>query len=52
MLHGGTVEVFGPLSSSFIQGLSEDGFVEGRNIVIEYHWAQGQSERLRFCGRI
>ena len=28
------------------QGLREHGYVEGRNIVIEYRWAEGQYERL------
>jgi putative ABC transport system substrate-binding protein len=29
---------------SFVQGLRELGWVEGRNIVIEYRWAQGRTE--------
>ena len=28
------------------QGLNETGFVEGRNVAIEYRWAEGQYERL------
>jgi putative ABC transport system substrate-binding protein len=31
---------------AFHQGLGEVGYVEGRNIVIEYRWAEGQYERL------
>jgi putative ABC transport system substrate-binding protein len=52
-----TIPVVGFLSSlspqdltfvmpAFHQGLSETGYVEGRNIAIEYRWAEGNYERL------
>jgi putative ABC transport system substrate-binding protein len=34
------------LLAAFRQGLKETGLVEGQNVAVEYHWAQGQYERL------
>src|SRR5262249_48622723 len=35
-----------PLEAAFRQGLGETGFVEGRNVSIEYRRAEGQFERI------
>jgi putative ABC transport system substrate-binding protein len=32
--------------AAFLKGLGETGYVDGRNVVIEYRWAEGQNERL------
>jgi putative tryptophan/tyrosine transport system substrate-binding protein len=32
--------------AAFRKGLSETGFVEGRNVTVEYHWLEGQYDSL------
>jgi putative tryptophan/tyrosine transport system substrate-binding protein len=34
------------LVAAFLKGLGNKGFVEGKNVVIEYRWAQGRYDQL------
>jgi putative tryptophan/tyrosine transport system substrate-binding protein len=45
-LNPGSSDGFTPLLDAFRQGLNDSGYVEGRNVAIEYRWAEDQWARL------
>jgi putative tryptophan/tyrosine transport system substrate-binding protein len=45
-LHSGSPEQNVERLAAYRRGLSEAGFVEGQNVVIEYRWAAGQNDKL------
>jgi putative ABC transport system substrate-binding protein len=45
-LNGGSPTGYTAMVAAFRLGLQEQGFIEGRNVKIEYHWANGQFDKL------
>jgi putative ABC transport system substrate-binding protein len=45
-LNVGKLETNAFLAAAFRQGLSEAGYVDGQNVAVEYHWAEGHFDRL------
>jgi putative tryptophan/tyrosine transport system substrate-binding protein len=46
-LNSSSPEPFAELLAAFHKGLKEYGYVEGRNLKVEYRWAEGDEYRLR-----
>lgn len=46
ILHGASASAFAPLLEALLQGLSDNGYVQGRNVQLEYRWADGDPARL------
>src|SRR5215475_14045859 len=45
-LGDGSPDLWANYVRAFQQGLREIGYVEGRNVAIEYRWAEGRNDRL------
>jgi putative tryptophan/tyrosine transport system substrate-binding protein len=46
ILHLGSPEANANVMAAFRQGLSEAGYAEGKNVIIEFRWAHNDSNRL------
>jgi putative tryptophan/tyrosine transport system substrate-binding protein len=45
-LNADSPQRYGQPLSAFLKGLGETGYVDGRNVAIEYRWAEGRYDRL------
>jgi len=45
-LQTGTADASTSDAGAFRRGLAESGYVEGQNVTVEYHWLEGQYDRL------
>jgi putative ABC transport system substrate-binding protein len=46
LLGSASLDLWARRMRAFHQGLSETGYVDGRNVAIEYRWAEGRNDRL------
>jgi putative ABC transport system substrate-binding protein len=45
-IRDGSADASARLAAAFRKGLNETGNVEGQNVTVEYHWLEGQYDRL------
>src|ERR1700674_4588727 len=45
-LQVGSADAAAPRVAAFRKSLNETGYVEGQNVTVEYHWLEGQYDRL------
>ena len=45
-IRDGSADASVRLAAAFRKGLKETGYVEGENVTVEYHWLEGQYDRL------
>lgn len=42
----GSADALSGYSAAFRKGLGENGYAEGQSVTVEYHWLEGQYDRL------
>jgi Fructose-bisphosphate aldolase class-I len=53
-LNSTSLDGYRPMLNAFRQGVQESGYIEGRNVAIEYRWAEGRNDRVvagKACSR-
>jgi putative ABC transport system substrate-binding protein len=45
-VYSGSADDYAGQVATFRKGLGETGYLEGRNVTVEYHWLEGQYDRL------
>jgi putative ABC transport system substrate-binding protein len=45
-VNGGSADASAANKAAFRQGLGEAGYVEGKNVTVDYYWLEGQYDRL------
>jgi putative ABC transport system substrate-binding protein len=46
LVNGGSLDASARYVAAYRKGLNETGYVEGQNVTVEYHWLEGQYDRL------
>jgi putative tryptophan/tyrosine transport system substrate-binding protein len=46
VINAAPAQSYGPQLAAFLKGLDEKGYVDGRNVTIEYRWAENHNDRL------
>jgi putative tryptophan/tyrosine transport system substrate-binding protein len=45
-INGSAPDTSARYAAAFRNGLNETGYVEGQNVTVEYHWLEGQYDRV------